>query len=66
MTAAAMLFEMETEIIHNMIRLLERGSVDSAIWQAERLTELGLLKARNRKITERELPKIIEDRKSVV
>lgn len=66
MTSAAMLFEMETEIIHNMIRLLERGSVDSAIWQAERLTELGLLKARNRKITERELPKIIEQAKTEI
>lgn len=47
MTAAELVYQLETDILTNMIRLLKRGSIGSATWQAEKLAQLGTLRAMN-------------------
>lgn len=41
MTSAEIIYEMETRLLLNMIRLLSKGAVGSAEWQAKKLAELG-------------------------
>ena len=42
-----LLLEMESEITENMTRLLARGALESAEWQAAKLAEVGALRADN-------------------
>jgi hypothetical protein len=51
---------MEGRLIANITRLLARGSIGSANWQAEKLAELGTLESVNKKVIQKELSKAIE------
>ena len=45
MTAPQMIYDMETRILLDMIRLLSKGAIGSAEWQAKKLAQLGTLKS---------------------
>ena len=47
MTAAALIYEVESEMLANLVRLLTRGSIGSAEWQVRALQSLGLLEQIN-------------------
>lgn len=47
MTAAALVWQVESEMLSNLVRLLERGSVGSAEWEVSQLQSLGILEAVN-------------------
>lgn len=53
-----LLLEMESEMTDNMTALLSRGAVESAAWQAEKLAEVGALRAMNISTVENYLSKI--------
>lgn len=53
-----LLLEMEAEMTENMTRLLARGSLDSAEWQAQKLSEVGALKIRNTETVEKYLAEL--------
>jgi hypothetical protein len=61
MTTVELLYQMETDILINMIRLLKRGAIGSAMWQAEKLAQLGTLRAMNRASIQRNLMQAIEE-----
>ena len=61
MTSAELVYQLETDILTNMIRLLKRGSIGSASWQAEKLTQLGTLRAMNAQAIETNLTKAIAE-----
>lgn len=66
MTAAELVYQLETDILTNMIRLLKRGSIGSATWQAEKLAQLGTLRAMNAQEIKKNLSKaIIEAQKEI-
>lgn len=56
-----LLQQIEKEIVDNIISLLNKGSASSALWQAERLRDLGLLNQKNKKVIIKYLPKIIKE-----
>jgi len=60
MTALELLYQIETEMLANMLRLLNRGAIGSAVWQAEKLSQIGTLQAMNREAIEQNLRKAIE------
>lgn len=47
MTAAALIYEVESEMLANLVRLLTRGSIGSAEWEVSQLQSLGILEAVN-------------------
>lgn len=53
-----LLLEMESEIIDNMTAYLARGSLASAEWQAQKLLEVGALRAENVKTVEKYIAEI--------
>ena len=55
-----LLLDMESEIIGNMTRLLEKGAVESAAWQMEKLADLGALRLINTATVEKYLNEIAE------
>ena len=55
-----LLLEMESEIIDNMTRLLDKGAVESAAWQMEKLADLGALRLVNTATVEKYLNEIAE------
>lgn len=59
MTASELVYQLETDILTNMIRLLKRGSIGSATWQAEKLAQLGTLRAMNAQAIKTNLEKAI-------
>lgn len=61
MTAAELVYQLETDILTNMIRLLKRGSIGSATWQAEKLAQLGTLRAMNAQAIKANLVKAIAE-----
>lgn len=66
MTAAELVYQLETDILTNMIRLLKRGSIGSATWQAEKLAQLGTLRAMNAQAIKTNLTKaIVEAQKEI-
>ena len=66
MTAAELVYQLETDILTNMIRLLKRGAIGSAQWQAEKLGQLGTLRAMNEAAINKNLTKaIIEAQKEI-
>lgn len=66
MTASELIYQLETDILMNMIRLLKRGSIGSAQWQAEKLGQLGTLRAMNEAAINKNLSKaIIEAQKEI-
>lgn len=66
MTAGEIIFDMETRLLSNMIRLLERGSFSSASWQARKLAALGTLKTINAKVIAEDIPAVIEAAKAEI
>ena len=60
MTSAELVYQLETDILTNMIRLLKRGSIGSAQWQAEKLAQLGTLRAMNAQAVKTNLAKAID------
>ena len=60
MTAVELLYILESDILMNMIRLLRRGAVGSAIWQAEKLQQLGTLRSMNSEAIKKGLPRAIK------
>ena len=60
MTSAELVYQLETDILMNMIRLLRRGAVGSAIWQAEKIAQLGTLRSMNREAIQKGLPRAIK------
>lgn len=60
MTAVELLYNLESDILMNMIRLLKRGAVGSATWQAEKLQQLGTLRSMNREAIQKSLPRAIK------
>lgn len=66
MTSAELVYQLETDILANLIRLLKRGSIGSAQWQAEKLGQLGTLRAMNEAAIKKNLSKaIIEAQKEI-
>ena len=61
MTASELIYQLETDILTNMIRLLKRGSIGSATWQAEKLAQLGTLRAMNAQAIKTNLTKAITE-----
>ncbi len=61
MTASELVYQLETDILTNMIRLLKRGSIGSAVWQAEKLGQLGTLRAVNSQAIKTNLAKAIAE-----
>lgn len=59
MGTAEILFEIESKIIENMVRLLAAGEPGKANWQAKKLMQLGTLRAMNEKALA-DLPAAIE------
>jgi len=59
MTASELIYQLETDILTNMIRLLKRGAIGSATWQAEKLAQLGTLRAMNLKAINKGLAQAI-------
>ena len=55
-----LLLDMESEIIDNMTRLLDKGAVESAAWQMEKLADLGALRLVNTATVEKYLSEIAE------
>ena len=55
-----LLLDMELEIIDNMTRLLDKGAVESAAWQMEKLADLGALRLVNTATVEKYLNEIAE------
>lgn len=55
-----LLLDLESEIIDNMTRLLDRGAVESAAWQMEKLADLGALRLINTATVEKYLNEIAE------
>ena len=55
-----LLLDMESEIIDNMTRLLDKGAVESAAWQMEKLSDLGALRLVNTATVEKYLSEIAE------
>src|SRR5574344_1980084 len=47
MTSSELFYEMETELLKNLVRYLSKGSVGSAQWQLDKLHEMGKLKSVN-------------------
>jgi len=52
-TANDLLYDVETQIMENIVTFLSRGSVASADWQISRLEAYGALNTENRKVIER-------------
>lgn len=46
-TALELLYEMETELLANVLRALAKGEIGSAHWAVEKLNELGIVNAAN-------------------
>lgn len=66
MTAAELVYQLETDILTNMIRLLKRGDIGQAQWQAEKLGQLGTLRAMNEQAIKKNLSKaILEAQKEI-
>lgn len=66
MTASELVYQLETDILTNMIRLLKRGAIGSAQWQAEKLGQLGTLRTMNEAAINKNLTKaIIEAQKEI-
>lgn len=66
MTAIELVYQLETDILTNMIRLLKRGDIGKAQWQAEKLGQLGTLRAMNEAAIKKNLTKaIIEAQKEI-
>jgi hypothetical protein len=61
MTSAELVYQLETDILTNMIRLLKRGAIGSAQWQAEKLAQLGTLRAMNAQAIKTNLAKAIAE-----
>ena len=61
MTAVEILYQMETDILANMIRLLKRGAIGSAQWQAEKLAQLGTLRSMNERTIKKSLMRAVEE-----
>lgn len=53
-----LLLEMESELTENMLRLLDKGALESAAWQAEKLADLGALRIANVATVEKYLTEI--------
>jgi len=66
LNAGEIIFDMETRLLSNMIRLLERGSFSSASWQARKLAALGTLKTINAKVIAEDIPAVIEAAKAEI
>ena len=47
MTSSELFYEMETELLKNLVRYLSKGSVGSAQWQLDKLHDMGKLKSVN-------------------
>lgn len=56
-----MIEKLEIALIQNIIRLLMRGSDESALWQAKKLQDFGLLESMNRELAIDLLPEIMDD-----
>jgi len=59
MTAIELLYDMETELLANLVRSLARGDVGSAAWAAKKLGDLGIVSARNAQAVRRALKKAL-------
>jgi hypothetical protein len=66
MTSSEIIFDLETRLLANMARLLEKGAFSSATWQAKKLAALGTLKAINAKVIEGDLATAIEQAKAEI
>ena len=60
-SAVDMIYDIETEVLENIVRLLSQGSEDSALWQAQKLAQMGTLRSLNKKAIERGLKKAIAE-----
>lgn len=59
MTAIELLYDMETELLANLVRALARGDVGSAAWSAKKLGDLGIVSAKNAQAVRRALKKAL-------
>lgn len=59
MTAIEILYDMETELVANLVRALARGDVGSAAWSAQKLGKLGIVSAANAQAVRRALKKAL-------
>jgi len=55
MTAIELLYDMETELLANIVSALARGDVGSAAWSAQKLGQLGFVSAANAQTVRRAL-----------
>jgi hypothetical protein len=58
--ASRLIFEMETEMLENLVRLLNRGAIGSAEWYVKTMQDLGLLRELNIATIKRNKAKILE------
>jgi hypothetical protein len=58
-TAIELLYDMETELLANLVRALARGDVGSAAWSAKKLGDLGIVSAKNAQAVRRALKKAL-------